>query len=96
VEGAKSESPDRCIYIYIHGTPDECRIGAPATFVCIRMRSRGIIDLYNPVHIGTHILIALRKIHNFVKPGEPEFTGENRLNTPIGKRLRFAVARGSR
>ena len=35
------------------------------------MRSRDIIDLYDRVHIGTHVLITLRKIHDFVKPEEP-------------------------
>ena len=61
---------DRCIYI--HGTPEERRIGQPASFGCIRMRSRDIIDLYDRVHIGTHLLITLRKIHDFVKPEEPD------------------------
>jgi lipoprotein-anchoring transpeptidase ErfK/SrfK len=60
---------DRCIYI--HGTSEERRIGTPASFGCIRMRSRDIIDLYDHVHIGTHVLITLRKIHDFVKPEEP-------------------------
>jgi lipoprotein-anchoring transpeptidase ErfK/SrfK len=60
---------DRCIYI--HGTPEERRIGTPASFGCIRMRSHDIIDLYDRVHIGTHVLITLRKIHDFVKPEEP-------------------------
>jgi flagellin-like protein len=60
---------DRCIYI--HGTPEERRIGKPASFGCIRMRSRDIIDLYDRVHIGTHVLVTLRRIHDFVKPEEP-------------------------
>jgi hypothetical protein len=34
-------------------------------------RSRDIIDLYDRVHIGTHVLITLRRIDNFVKPEEP-------------------------
>jgi len=61
---------DRCIYI--HGTPEERRIGTPASFGCIRMRSHDIIDLYGRVHIGTHVLITLRKIHDFAKPEEPD------------------------
>jgi lipoprotein-anchoring transpeptidase ErfK/SrfK len=61
---------DRCIYI--HGTPEERQIGKPASFGCIRMRSRDIINLYGRVHIGTHVLITLRKIHDFVEPEEPD------------------------
>ena len=60
---------DRCIYI--HGTPEERWIGKPASFGCIRMRSRDVIDLYDRIHIGTHVTITLRKISDFVKPEEP-------------------------
>jgi len=70
METQNQKARDRCIYI--HGTPEERRIGTPASFGCIRMRSRDIIDLYDHVHIGTHVLITLRKIHEFVKPEEPD------------------------
>ena len=70
METQNQKARDRCIYI--HGTPEERRIGNPASFGCIRMRSRDIIDLYDRVHIGTHVLITLRKIHEFVKPEESE------------------------
>ena len=69
METQNQKARDRCIYI--HGTPEERRIGAPASFGCIRMRSRDIIDLYDRVHIGTHVVITLRKIHDFVRPEEP-------------------------
>src|SRR5205809_6288043 len=38
LEQQNSGARDRCIYI--HGTPEERRIGAPASFGCIRLRSR--------------------------------------------------------
>jgi lipoprotein-anchoring transpeptidase ErfK/SrfK len=69
METQNQKARDRCIYI--HGTPEERRIGSPASFGCIRMRSRDIIDLYDRVHIGTHVTITLRRIDNFVKPEEP-------------------------
>jgi lipoprotein-anchoring transpeptidase ErfK/SrfK len=69
MEAQNQKARDRCIYI--HGTPEERRIGQPASFSCIRMRSRDVIDLYDHVHIGTHVLITLRRIHDFVKPEEP-------------------------
>src|SRR5258705_6761899 len=69
METQNQKARDLCIYI--HGTPEERRIGNPASFGCIRMRSSDIIDLYDRVHIGTHVLITLRKIHDFVKPEEP-------------------------
>jgi len=70
METQNQKARNRCIYI--HGTPEERRIGKPASFGCIRMRSRDIIDLYDHVHIGTHVLITLRKIHDFIKSNEPE------------------------
>ena len=70
METQNQKARDRCIYI--HGTPEERRIGNPASFGCVRMRSRDIIDLYDRVHIGTHVLITLRKMHDFVKPEEPD------------------------
>ena len=70
MEAQNQKARDRCIYI--HGTPEERRIGKPASFGCIRMRSRDIIDFYDRVHIGTHVLITLRRIHDFVRPEEPE------------------------
>jgi len=36
-------------YIYIHGTPEEARLGTPASFGCVRMASRDILWLYDTV-----------------------------------------------
>jgi lipoprotein-anchoring transpeptidase ErfK/SrfK len=55
MEAQNRGARDRCIYI--HGTPEEGRIGKPASFGCIRMRSRDVIALYNSVHIGMHVTI---------------------------------------
>ena len=42
-------------YIYIHGTPEEWRLGSPASYGCIRMKSRDVIDLYRRVGIGAEV-----------------------------------------
>ena len=60
----------RCIYI--HGTPEERRIGQPASFGCVRMRSRDVIALYQYAHIGMHVTITQKRIGDFVRPEEPE------------------------
>jgi lipoprotein-anchoring transpeptidase ErfK/SrfK len=60
---------DRCIYI--HGTPEERRIGKPTSFGCIRMRSRDVIALYNSVHIGMHVSITRKHISDFIQADEP-------------------------
>ena len=44
-------------YIYIHGTPEERRIGQPASYGCVRMRSRDVIALYDEVGNGARVII---------------------------------------
>ena len=43
--------------IYIHGTPEEWKIGLPASYGCIRMRSSDIIRLYDIVGVGAGVTI---------------------------------------
>lgn len=47
-------------FIYIHGTPEERNIGRPASYGCIRMRSRDIIELYDTVGIGARVFITTK------------------------------------
>lgn len=44
-------------YIYIHGTPEERRIGQPVSYGCIRMKSRDVIDLYKRVGVGAEVRV---------------------------------------
>lgn len=44
--------------IYIHGTPEEKLIGQPASYGCIRMRSRDVTQLFSAVTVGTKIEVA--------------------------------------
>jgi lipoprotein-anchoring transpeptidase ErfK/SrfK len=43
--------------IYIHGTPEEAKIGAPSSYGCIRMRSRDVVALYDRVGVGAGVEI---------------------------------------
>lgn len=43
--------------IYIHGTPEECRLGSPASYGCIRMGSQDVADLYNRVGPGADVFV---------------------------------------
>ena len=47
----------RCIYI--HGTAEEWRIGTPASYGCIRMRSHDVIQLFNTLGVGTRVEVSL-------------------------------------
>lgn len=50
-------------YIYIHGTPEEWKIGRPASYGCIRMKSKDVIDLYNRVGEGARVEVVTDYIH---------------------------------
>jgi len=43
--------------IYIHGTPEEKKIGRPASYGCIRMKSKDVAELYNQVPLGAVVQI---------------------------------------
>jgi lipoprotein-anchoring transpeptidase ErfK/SrfK len=44
----------------IHGTNEPEHIGQKVSSGCIRMRDIDAIDLYNRVHVGTHVIVAER------------------------------------
>ena len=44
--------------IFIHGTPEEKRIGKPVSWGCIRMRSQDVVALYKQVRVGTRVVIS--------------------------------------
>ena len=44
-------------YIYIHGTNHEDRLGEPQSAGCILMSNLDIIELYEDLRVGDHVLI---------------------------------------
>ncbi len=48
--------------IYIHGTPEEWKIGRPASYGCIRMRSRDVVRVFDAAPVGTRIEIVRTSI----------------------------------
>ena len=45
-------------FIYIHGTNDLARLGKPVSHGCIRMDNQDIIDLFDQINAGDHVLIS--------------------------------------
>ena len=43
--------------IYIHGTPEEKKIGRPASYGCIRMKSSDVTELYSQLPIGAFVQV---------------------------------------
>ena len=56
---------ERCIYI--HGTTEEKFIGKPASFGCIRMKSKDVIVLYEMLSVGSQITIVPEKVGKAVE-----------------------------
>ena len=52
--------------IYIHGTAEERRIGRPASYGCIRMRSRDIVRLFDSVPVGARVEIVNARLSRAV------------------------------
>ena len=44
-------------YIYIHGTAEERNLGRPASYGCVRMRSRDVAALFDTVGNGARVYI---------------------------------------
>ena len=54
------ESQNRSAFdrgIYIHGTAEEHNVGRPASYGCIRMRSRDVVRLFDTVGVGARVEI---------------------------------------
>lgn len=58
-------------FIYIHGTPEERAIGTPASYGCVRMRSRDVVALYDLVGKGAGVFITDRPLES-VRPAASE------------------------
>lgn len=51
-------------YIYIHGTPEERRLGEKASYGCIRMGSEDIVDLYKRVGLNADVQVIRGSLTN--------------------------------
>lgn len=54
-------------YIYIHGTPEEYKLGTPASYGCVRMRSVDIAWLYEKVGIGCKVDIVREPLSHHLR-----------------------------
>ena len=61
-EGNNKKAFGRCIYI--HGTAEEWRLGSPASYGCIRMSSRDVIDLYHRIGVGAEVNVIRESLND--------------------------------
>lgn len=65
LEASTARAFSRCIYI--HGTPEEKKIGKPASYGCIRMRSQDVTALYGQLPVGSFVKIIPDKLPRVAK-----------------------------
>ncbi len=73
-------------YIYIHGTAEEWRVGQPASYGCIRMRSKDVIDLYNTVGVGSTVHVKTGRLYSGEVPNQDQMLVNNlRRRSSLGR-----------
>src|SRR3954462_7082317 len=55
LEAQNAHAFQRCIYI--HGTPEEKKLGRSASYGCIRMKSKDVAELYDQLPVGAVVQI---------------------------------------
>jgi lipoprotein-anchoring transpeptidase ErfK/SrfK len=81
LEASNAHAFSRCIYI--HGTPEEKLIGRPASYGCIRMKSRDVAALYARVPLGAIVEIVPDRLPKVSKAsGNPTSTIEKAKPEP--------------
>ncbi len=68
--------------IYIHGTAEEFTIGTPASYGCIRMRSRDVISLYNKVTVGAQVEVTTSRFPSTLARGTTDPAPVQKLKIP--------------
>lgn len=58
-------------YIYIHGTTEESRLGSPASYGCIRMGMKDVVDAFEEVGIGAKVVITKGHLPHGKAPPKP-------------------------
>lgn len=55
-------------YIYIHGTTEESRLGQPASYGCIRMGMKDVVEVFDEIGIGAKVVITKEHLPGGKKP----------------------------
>jgi L,D-transpeptidase catalytic domain len=95
LEPQNAHAYDRCIYI--HGTPQEKFLGHPASYGCIRMKSRDVAALYDRLPLGALVQIVPDRLPKSRKSRD-EATDTGAILPPQPKSvtpLRIASGRGA-
>jgi lipoprotein-anchoring transpeptidase ErfK/SrfK len=98
LESSTAHAFSRCIYI--HGTAEERTIGRPASFGCIRMKSKDVVDLYTQLPLGAVVRVVQDRLPKVdkaknvyriqapdapVEAGRPAMAGSEKTAAPLPK-----------
>src|SRR5436190_3080533 len=72
LEAQNAHAFKRCIYI--HGTPEEKKIGRPASYGCIRMKSSDVAALYDRIPLGAVVQIIPDRLPKTVQAPPAQLT----------------------
>src|SRR5438067_5312848 len=75
LETQNAHAFQRCIYI--HGTPEEKKIGRPASYGCIRMKSSDVAALYDRIPLGALVQIIPDRLPKLAKTKAPRSETSN-------------------
>lgn len=64
--------------IYIHGTPEERRIGRPASYGCVRMKSKDVVKVFDAAPVGTTVDIVNAPLGRLLR----EFAAHGFIGSP--------------
>lgn len=83
-------------FIYIHGTPEEKNLGKPASYGCVRMGMKDVVDLFNNVDIGVKVTITTGHLPRGTVEKTEDTDGSPALAAPTnGQPLEIAKITGS-
>lgn len=90
LQASNAHAFSRCIYI--HGTPQEKLIGRPASYGCIRMKSRDVAALYARVPLGAIVEIVPNGLPKVAKASASANPAKE-IAKPAPEKLKVSKAR---
>jgi len=80
-------------FIYIHGTPEEKNLGRPASYGCVRMGMKDVVDLFNTVNIGANVVITKSHLPRGAEEAPAPEEGSPALQTPEAQGQPLEIAK---
>ena len=80
-------------FIYIHGTPEEKNLGRPASYGCVRMGMKDVVDLFNTVNVGSNVVITKNRLPRGAKVATEAADDSPALQAPEAQAQPIEIAK---